>query len=133
MGETSEDFSGRSCTSWCCLSAEKVHFLGLSISRESTLPGIVYQQRMCTSWDFLSGEKVRFLLLSISNVHFLELSISRYHESVQLRRPIEWTDPCDVATQHVNCRPERSAAESAGNKFGNVAQSSLEAPRSRAK
>ncbi|KAG8246014.1 hypothetical protein J6590_094396 [Homalodisca vitripennis] len=49
------------------------------------------------------------------------------------RRPIERIGQRDVATQQVSNSPARRAAVTARNKFGNVAYSSLAAPRSRSK
>ncbi|KAG8277628.1 hypothetical protein J6590_039172 [Homalodisca vitripennis] len=49
------------------------------------------------------------------------------------RRPIERIGQRDVATQQVPNSPARRAAVTARNKFGNVAYSSLAAPRSRSK
>ncbi|KAG8286989.1 hypothetical protein J6590_048047 [Homalodisca vitripennis] len=49
------------------------------------------------------------------------------------RRPIERIGQRDVATQQVPYSQARRVAVTARNKFGNVAQSSLAAPRSRAK
>ncbi|KAG8273333.1 hypothetical protein J6590_023845 [Homalodisca vitripennis] len=49
------------------------------------------------------------------------------------RRPIKRIGQRDVATQQVSNSPARRAAVTARNKFGNVAYSSLAAPKSRSK
>ncbi|KAG8320479.1 hypothetical protein J6590_067892 [Homalodisca vitripennis] len=72
----------------------------------------------------------------VGSVMVAECLNRRGHERLQLARRIEWTGPCDVATQNV-CRSAARLARCEYNREQvwqrRVAQPSLAAPRSRAK